>query len=361
MQGQPKGRNVEEVFAQLDQNWQELVKVIKEGRGQPSAPRGQDQGFAPQEAVQDIKEGPSPSMPDNSHRQVGPAIPEALEPGQPEVEMPPPSPALEPPPKKLPPKSWGQKFFNVAILALLVATAGGELFLLAQTQWGGGKIATGMLTICGKDGVRRAYLGERDGQINLCLLDKAGRTRVDVSLDAAGSPSLCLIDELQQNRVELKMGPGGEPVLRQVKKPALPVGPESKTPVAPGNETTAPAVAASETAASQAPKTEATLPENPGNDKSATIAPAGQPANQGPGPVSGLPGATGSTAPSPVPTVKFVGSKTSNKYHYPDCKFAKQIRPGNLVTFSSVEEARQKGYVPCPACKAPKSDLPPGN
>ena len=272
-------------------------------------------------------------MPDNGHRQAGPAIPEALEPGQPEVEMPPPSPALEPPPEKLPPKSWGQKFFNVAILALLVATAGGLFFLLAQTQWGGGKIETGMLTIRGKDGVRRAWLGERDGRVSLGLLDKAGRTRVEVSLDAAGSPSLCLIDELQQNRVELTMGPGGEPVLRQVKKPALPVGPESKAPVAPGNETTAPAVAASETAASKAPRTEAALPENPGNDQSATIAPAGGPANRGPGPVSGLPGDTGSTAPSPVPTVKFVGSRTSNKYHYPDCKFDqtnKAGKPGDL-------------------------------
>ena len=160
--------------------------------------------------------------------------------------------------------------------------AGGLFFLLAQTQWGGGQVETGMLTIRGKDGVRRAWLGERDGRISLGLLDKAGKTRVEVSLDAVGSPSLCLIDELQQHRVELKMGPGGEPVLRQVKEPALPVGPESKAPVAPGNETTAPAVAAPETAASKAPKTEAALPENPGNDKSATIGPAGESRQQRP-------------------------------------------------------------------------------
>ncbi len=31
----PESRDVQEVFAQLDQNWQELVKVIKEGSGQP--------------------------------------------------------------------------------------------------------------------------------------------------------------------------------------------------------------------------------------------------------------------------------------------------------------------------------------
>ncbi len=361
MQGQPKSRNVEEVFAQLDQNWQELVKVIKEGRGQFPTPMAQDKRFVPQEAGGDIKEDRSPSLPDKGHRQAGPAILEPLETGQPEAEMPPPSPALESPSEKLPPKRWGQKFFNVAILAFMVATSAGLLFLLAQIQWGGGKVETGMFTICGKDGVRRAYLGERDGQISLGLLDKAGRTRVDLSLDAAGSPSLCLIDELQQNRVELKMGPGGEPVLSQVKEPALPVGPESKAPVSPGNDTTTPAVAASKTVASQAPETDATLPENPDKNKSATIAPAEKPTNTGPGLLSGLPEATGSNAPSPVPTVRFVGSKTSNKYHYPDCKFAKQIRQEKTVTFSSVEEAREKGYVPCPTCKPPKVTPSPGN
>ena len=360
MQGQTKSRNVEDVFAQLDQNWQELIKVIKEGRGQLPTQMAQDQRFVPQEAGGDIKEDRSPSVPDNS-RQVGPAIPEPLETWQPEAEVPPQSPALEPPSEKLPPKRWGQKFFNVAILALLLATSGGLLFLLAQTQWGGSKVETGMFTIYGKDGVRQAYLGERDGQISLGLLDKAGRTRVNVSLDAAGSPSLCLIDELQQNRVELKMGPGGEPLLRQVKEPALPVGPESKAPVSLGKEITSPAIAASETATSQAPKNDATLAENAGNNKSATSTPAGEPTNQGPGPLSGLPEATGINPPSPVPTVKFVGSRTSNKYHYPDCKFAKQIRPEKLVTFSSVEEAREKRYAACPTCKPPKVTSPPGN
>lgn len=352
MQDQPKGRDVEAVFARLDQSWQELVKLIKEGRGQPSTQMGPDQGFVSPEAGRDIQEDR-----DRSHYLVSPAIPGVLEPEQPGVEMPPLSPALDPPPEKLPPKSGGQKFFNMAILALLVATWGGLFFLLAQTQWGGGRVETGRLTIRGKDGVRRAWLGERDGRISLGLIDKAGRNRAEVSLDAVGNPSLSLMDELQQHRVELTMGPGGEPVLSQVKAPALPVGPESKAPVAPGQETT-PVVAGSEAAASKAPKTEAALPENPGNSKSATIGPTGAPANRGPGPGSGLPGDTGSNALSPVPTVKFVGSRTSNKYHYPDCKWTKRIRPKNLVTFSSAEEAREKGYVPCPACQPPKSTCP---
>jgi len=53
---------------------------------------------------------------------------------------------------------------------------------------------------------------------------------------------------------------------------------------------------------------------------------------------------------------KYVGSKKSNKYHYPDCRWAKKIKPSTLVTFTSAEEARSAGYVPCKVCKPPWQD-----
>jgi hypothetical protein len=46
----------------------------------------------------------------------------------------------------------------------------------------------------------------------------------------------------------------------------------------------------------------------------------------------------------------FVGSKNSNKYHKPDCRWAKNIKPENMVCFSSVEEAIAKGYLPDKGC-----------
>ncbi len=49
----------------------------------------------------------------------------------------------------------------------------------------------------------------------------------------------------------------------------------------------------------------------------------------------------------------FVGSSKSNKYHYPSCSAAKKIKPENLITFSSSEEARAQGYVPCGICHPP--------
>jgi methylphosphotriester-DNA--protein-cysteine methyltransferase len=53
---------------------------------------------------------------------------------------------------------------------------------------------------------------------------------------------------------------------------------------------------------------------------------------------------------------KYVGSKNSNKYHYPDCKSAKKISPKNLVTFKTAQEAVKAGYVPCKVCKPPTKD-----
>jgi hypothetical protein len=60
--------------------------------------------------------------------------------------------------------------------------------------------------------------------------------------------------------------------------------------------------------------------------------------------------------PQTAATVRYVGSKTSNKYHFPDCKWAKTIAPERLRFFKSVQEAQEAGYIPCPACKPPVSD-----
>lgn len=54
--------------------------------------------------------------------------------------------------------------------------------------------------------------------------------------------------------------------------------------------------------------------------------------------------------------VKYVGSNTSNKYHYPECKWAKTIHPKKLITFKSVSEAKAAGYIRCRTCNPPLSD-----
>jgi len=63
---------------------------------------------------------------------------------------------------------------------------------------------------------------------------------------------------------------------------------------------------------------------------------------------------TSPTVAEPAP--KFVGSMTSNKAHYPDCKWTATINPKNLITFASMAAAREQGYIPCPVCRPHESD-----
>lgn len=46
----------------------------------------------------------------------------------------------------------------------------------------------------------------------------------------------------------------------------------------------------------------------------------------------------------------FVGSKNSTKYHKPDCRWAKNIKPANLVCFKNAEDAKNRGYLPDSNC-----------
>jgi len=55
--------------------------------------------------------------------------------------------------------------------------------------------------------------------------------------------------------------------------------------------------------------------------------------------------------PSSQDTSQYVGSKNSNKYHYPSCSGAKQIKEANKIWFNSEAEAIAAGYVPCAICK----------
>ncbi len=51
---------------------------------------------------------------------------------------------------------------------------------------------------------------------------------------------------------------------------------------------------------------------------------------------------------------KFVGSKNSDKYHYCTCRYAKRIKPENLLCFSDEKDAQGQGYSPCGVCKPPE-------
>jgi micrococcal nuclease len=48
---------------------------------------------------------------------------------------------------------------------------------------------------------------------------------------------------------------------------------------------------------------------------------------------------------------EYWGSKNSNKYHNPSCKWAQKIKPENKRVFKTVKEAQDAGYVACKVCK----------
>ena len=54
--------------------------------------------------------------------------------------------------------------------------------------------------------------------------------------------------------------------------------------------------------------------------------------------------------PVQKPSSSYVASDDSDRYHYPSCRWAKEINQENLISFSSVDEAKAAGYVSCGSC-----------
>jgi hypothetical protein len=138
---------------------------------------------------------------------------------------------------------------------------------------------------------------------------------------------------------------------------AVAKGQELQAPVrvaeAPGPQAAGPKAPAGDlkpAAAPVAPKPAATTAVTAAAPKPAA-APAVAPA--APKPAVAPAAAKAAKAAAPV---KYVGYLTSNKYHLPSCKYAKNINQYHHRTFSSVKEARAHGYVPCPTCNPPSHD-----
>jgi len=55
--------------------------------------------------------------------------------------------------------------------------------------------------------------------------------------------------------------------------------------------------------------------------------------------------------PVATPSYKYVGSVNSDKFHYPDCRWAQNIIEENEIWFNSKEDATAKGYRPCQTCR----------
>jgi hypothetical protein len=185
-----------------------------------------------------------------------------------------------------------QRLYQGFILVLLGLILGAQAFWFFRPH-PPGPLEVESLAVRDPNGVLRAWLGPKPGKIGLDLWDQKGKRRATLSLGPEGSPGLALYDQDQRLRAELNLGPDGAPKFTLRDKLSL--------------------MGQTEPSASQE---------------------SGQ-------------------APATAAEVVYVGSKTSNKYHYPTCKWARKIRPERLIIFKSVKEAQERHYIPCPVCKPP--------
>jgi flagellar biosynthesis protein FlhF len=52
----------------------------------------------------------------------------------------------------------------------------------------------------------------------------------------------------------------------------------------------------------------------------------------------------------------FVANKNSDVFHHPDCKWAQKIKSKNRITFSNIQAAQEKHFMPCRDCQPLKND-----
>ena len=146
------------------------------------------------------------------------------------------------------------------------------------------------------DGNIRASLRKTGDKVGLDLWDAQGHRRATLGLGAEGVPSLAFYDQDQRVRAELNLGPDGEPkfTLRDPQGMEIPKEPKSPDDSA-HHDPPAGTGLGPEAVPLPSPPAEPTEAVSPNRDAEAEV--------------------------------EFVGSKTSNKYHYPTCKWVKGISP----------------------------------
>jgi hypothetical protein len=211
------------------------------------------------------------------------------------------------------------QLFGALILGLLGALLATQAYVLLRPHSPG--TAGEALVVRDPKGNIRASLRDTGGKVGLDLWDAQGR-RATLGLGAEGVPGLAFYDQEQRVRAELTLGPDGDPKFTLRDQHGLEI---QKGPKAPDD------------AARQRPPGGT----GPGSETGAVPSPPA-------GPVEAVTPKRDAEA-----EVEVVGSKTSNKYHYPTCKWVRQISPGKLITFKSASEAQERNYIPCPVCKPP--------
>jgi hypothetical protein len=214
------------------------------------------------------------------------------------------------------------KWFGAFIMGLLGVVLATQAYVLFRPQSPGPAVQD--LVARDPKGNIRASLGHTGDKAGLDLWDAQGRRRATLGLGADGTPGLAFYDQDQRVRAELNLGPDGEPKFALRDRDGKEIQKEPKFP-------------------GEAPHPRPPEGTGPGSEAGAVPSPP-------PAPAEAVPPKRDAEAEAEV---ELVGSKTSNKYHYPTCKWVRTISPWKLIKFKSAQEAQERHYIPCPLCKPP--------
>ena len=189
------------------------------------------------------------------------------------------------------------KLFGALILGVFGVILATQAYVLFRPHPPG--LAGEALVVRDPNGNIRASLGDTGDKVGLDLWDAQGHRRATLGLGAEGAPGLAFYDQDQRVRAELNLGPDGEPKFTLRDQRGLETQKEPKPP---------------DDSAHQRPPGGTGL----GSEVGALPSPPAGPAE----------------AVSPnrdaEAEVEFVGFKTSNKYHYPTCKWVRTRYPPEI-------------------------------
>jgi hypothetical protein len=310
-------------------DWKTRLEAMKHG---PGAKLPQSVPMPPESPAQEplTRESvpPDPLEPElDQVQEVMPEIPEVKP-----IEVPPQPPISLPDPQAGRIAKLERQLRSLKVMALVAAFLAliavlGFAFMILRSPGRVVQMSLESLTINDAKGMGRAWIGERDGQVQVELRDQTGKRRLCLGLGAEGEPRLTFYQKDQKILGELIPLPDGQPGIKLLNQAgeavsAMPV-PNPPPPVAP-DQALAPLPI-------PMPQPQQVPPEAPKVEQ--------KPATK---PEAGV---------KKAEPVIFVANPGGKSYHLPNSPWVKNTPPDQLLKFSSAAEAAKAGFHPGRDCR----------
>jgi hypothetical protein len=310
-------------------DWKTRLEAMKHG---PAVKPPQSVLRPPEPPAQELltRESVPPEPPGPELSQVQEVKPEIPEVKPIEVRQPPPISLPDPEAERMDKLEWQLRSIKgMALVAAFLALIAllGLAFMILRSPGRVAGISADTLTINDTKGMCRAWIGERDGQVQVELRDQTGKRRLSLGLGAEGEPRLTFYHKDQKILGELVPLPDGQPgikILNQVGEPVAaipapsPTVPNPSPPLAPESKTLVPLPP-------PIPLPAVVPPEAPKVEQKSATKPE--------------------VAAKPADPVIFVANPGGKSYHLPNSPWVKNTPPNQLLKFSSAGEAEKAGFL----------------